>query len=51
VYVCTFSLRRESLDMILGDKPLIFEVVLSQSQPERNSVVFHLFKTIQTDLK
>jgi hypothetical protein len=23
-------LRRESLDMILGDKPLIFEVVLSQ---------------------
>jgi hypothetical protein len=30
VRVCAFSLRRESPDMILGDKPLIFEVVLSQ---------------------
>jgi hypothetical protein len=30
VCVCTFSLRRESSDMILGDKPLISEVVLSQ---------------------
>jgi hypothetical protein len=30
VCVCTFSLHRESPDMILGDKPLIFEVVLSQ---------------------
>jgi hypothetical protein len=30
VCVCTFSLRRESPDMILGDKPLISEVVLSQ---------------------
>jgi hypothetical protein len=29
VCVCTFSLHRESPDMILGDKPLIFEVVLS----------------------
>jgi hypothetical protein len=28
--VGTFLLRRESLDMILGDKPLILEVVLSQ---------------------
>jgi hypothetical protein len=28
--VCTFSLRRESPDMILGDEPLILEVVLSQ---------------------
>jgi hypothetical protein len=27
--VCVFSLRRESPDMILGDKPLIYEVVLS----------------------
>jgi hypothetical protein len=27
---CAFSLRRESPDMILGDKPFIFEVVLSQ---------------------
>jgi hypothetical protein len=30
VCVCAFSLRRESPNMILGDKPLIFEVVLSQ---------------------
>jgi hypothetical protein len=36
VCVCAFSLRRESPDMILGDKPLIFEVVLSQSRGERN---------------
>jgi hypothetical protein len=27
--VCILSLRRESLDMILGDKPFIYEVVLS----------------------
>jgi hypothetical protein len=32
VCVCAFSLRRESPDMILGDKPLIFEVVLSQRE-------------------
>jgi hypothetical protein len=32
VCVCAFSLRRESPDMILGDKPLISEVVLSQLQ-------------------
>jgi hypothetical protein len=38
VCVCAFSLRRESPDMILGDKPLIFEVVLSQHQTHR--VVF-----------
>jgi hypothetical protein len=31
VYACAFLLRRESPDMILGDKPLISEVVLSQS--------------------
>jgi hypothetical protein len=30
VCVCTFSLHRESPDMILEDKPLISEVVLSQ---------------------
>jgi hypothetical protein len=30
VCVCAFSLHRESPDMILGDKPLISEVVLSQ---------------------
>ncbi len=29
--VCVFSLRLESLDMILGDEPLISEVVLSQA--------------------
>jgi hypothetical protein len=28
--VCVFSIHQESPDMILGDKPLIFEVVLSQ---------------------
>jgi hypothetical protein len=28
--VYAFSLRRESPDMILGDEPLIYEVVLSQ---------------------
>jgi hypothetical protein len=32
VCVCAFSLRRESPDMILGDKPLIFEVVLSHER-------------------
>jgi hypothetical protein len=31
VCVCAFSLRREYSDMILGDKPLISEVVLSQA--------------------
>jgi hypothetical protein len=30
VCVCSFSLHRESPNMILGDKPLISEVVLSQ---------------------
>jgi hypothetical protein len=30
VCVCAFSLHRESPDMILGDKPLISEMVLSQ---------------------
>jgi hypothetical protein len=30
VCVCAFSLHRESPDMILGDKPLISEAVLSQ---------------------
>jgi hypothetical protein len=35
VCVCAFSLRRESPDMILGDKPLIFEVVLSHTARER----------------
>jgi hypothetical protein len=28
--VCVFPLHQESPDMILRDKPLIFEVVLSQ---------------------
>jgi hypothetical protein len=31
VCVCAFSLRRESPNMILGDKPFIFEVVLSHT--------------------
>jgi hypothetical protein len=31
-----FSLRRESTNMILGDKPLISEVVLSQPPLESN---------------
>jgi hypothetical protein len=41
VCVCAFSLRRESPDMILGDKPLIFEVVLLQSSmvPPREGIV------------
>jgi hypothetical protein len=30
VCVCALSLRRKSPDMILGDKPLISEVILSQ---------------------
>jgi hypothetical protein len=38
LYVCVwaFSLRRESPDVILGDKPLISEVVLSQLVPEQD---------------
>jgi hypothetical protein len=41
VCVCAFSLRQESPDMILGDKPLIFEVVLSQLEDPR-SVPFNI---------
>jgi hypothetical protein len=33
---CAFLLHRESLDMILGDKHLISEVVLSQLVPEQD---------------
>jgi hypothetical protein len=36
VCVCAFSLRRESPDMILGDKPLIFEVILSHLVSEQD---------------
>jgi hypothetical protein len=36
VCVCAFLLRRESPDMILGDKPFISEVVLSQLVPEQD---------------
>jgi hypothetical protein len=36
VCVCEFSLRRESPDMILEDKPLISEVVLSQLVSEQD---------------
>jgi hypothetical protein len=39
VCVCAFSLRRESPDMILGDKPLIFEVVLSQPSTSSSILV------------
>jgi hypothetical protein len=35
VCVCAFSLRRESPNMILGDKPLIFEVVLSHLHSDK----------------
>jgi hypothetical protein len=34
--VCAFSLHRESPDMILGDKPLISEVVLLQLVSEQD---------------
>jgi hypothetical protein len=34
VCVCAFSFHRESPDMILGDKPLIYEVVLSHAATE-----------------
>jgi hypothetical protein len=36
VSVCAFLLRRESPNMILGDKPLISEMVLSQLVPEQD---------------
>jgi hypothetical protein len=36
VCVCAFSLRREYPNMILEDKPLISEVVLSQLVPEQD---------------
>jgi hypothetical protein len=36
VCVCAFLLRRESPNMILGDKPLISEVVLSQLVPDQD---------------
>jgi hypothetical protein len=45
VCVCAFSLRRESPDMILGDKPLISEVVLSQSY---NSYIVIIHKQVYT---
>jgi hypothetical protein len=32
-YIYVFLLHRESHDMILGDEPLISEVVLSQRSP------------------
>jgi hypothetical protein len=35
--VCVFSLHRESLNMILGDKALIFKVVLSQPAPDKTT--------------
>jgi hypothetical protein len=44
VCVCAFSLRRESPDMILGDKPLIFEVVLSQCPDDSNQCTSYMRK-------
>jgi hypothetical protein len=35
-YVCAFSLHRESPDIILGDEPLISEVVLSHFTNSRS---------------
>jgi hypothetical protein len=37
VCVCAFSLHQESPDMILGDKPLISEVVLSHKNRHKIS--------------
>jgi hypothetical protein len=42
VCVCAFSLRRESPDMILGDKPLTFEVVLSHLSLESSSTTLSM---------
>jgi hypothetical protein len=39
--VCAFSLHRESPDMILGDKPLISEVVLSHTWYSNYSVIYN----------
>jgi hypothetical protein len=47
VCVCAFSLHRESPDMILGDKPLISEVVLSQLALQCNSIVDACPHTLQ----
>jgi hypothetical protein len=49
VCVCAFSLRRESPDMILGDKPLIFEVVLSHLEGARGTQVNFLFSLTNLD--
>jgi hypothetical protein len=50
VCVCAFSLRRESPDMILGDKPLIFEVVLSHYLTARLEKTALSEKMIKEDL-
>jgi hypothetical protein len=42
VCVCAFSLHRESPDMILGDEPLISEVVLSQLVPKHDWGKIHM---------
>jgi hypothetical protein len=51
VCVCAFSLRRESPDMILGDKPLIFEVVLSHPRPilEASGIQFPNIDMVMSD--
>jgi hypothetical protein len=42
VCVCAFSLHRESHDIILGDKPLVSDVVLSQLVLEQDWGKTHL---------
>jgi hypothetical protein len=51
VCVCVFSLHRESPNMILGDKPLISEVVLSQLETYRiYEPVFQTIKVVTRNL-
>jgi hypothetical protein len=38
VCACAFSLRRECLNLIVGDKPLSFEVVLSHKRRGRSGL-------------
>jgi hypothetical protein len=49
VCVCAFSLRQESSDMILGDKPLISEVVLSHLAPLQCQMIRRHDATLLTE--
>jgi hypothetical protein len=51
VCVCAFSLRRESSDRILGDKPLIFEVVLSQCKIWQNMLTTQSWQKSYADVR